>query len=116
MSAVAERPPALGTLRDRVQLLRRDMTPEPEGGHATVYIPLATVWARVRTLAPGWTQEAGARGAAASHTVVMRFRADLRPGDRVIYRGRKLEILGAEDLNGRRAFLNCRCREAQVAG
>lgn len=116
MSAEAERSPAIGTLRDRVQLRRRDMTLEGEGGHTTVYIPLATVWARVRALAPRQVQEAGARGATASHTVVMRFRADLSPGDRIVWRGRKLDILGAEDLNGRRAFLNCRCAETQVAG
>jgi head-tail adaptor len=51
-----------------------------------------------------------------SHSVVMRFRADLGPGDRIVYRGRNLDVVTAGDLNGRRAYLSCACTETSVAG
>lgn len=45
-----------------------------------------------------------------SHSVVIRFRSDVRPGDRFVYRGRLLEVVDPTDLNGRRVYLNCTCR------
>lgn len=114
MSAAAL--PALGTLTDRVQLQRKTAVSEPEGGQAVVWTPLGTVWSRVRPVSARLTSYADGRTALVSHTVVMRFRTDLGPGDRVVYRGRALEIVSAEDLNGRRAFLGCACTEPALAG
>jgi head-tail adaptor len=53
---------------------------------------------------------------AISHAVVLRFRADLGPGDRIVYRGRNLDVVSAADLNGRRAYLSCACSETHVTG
>lgn len=108
--------PPIGTLRDRVQLQRKDMSAEAEGGHTILYVPLATVWARVTSLKGHISREADSRGADISHSVVMRFRTDVGPGDRVLYRGRALEILSADDLNGRRAYLSCACAERKITG
>lgn len=108
--------PALGTLTDRVQLRRRDTVAEAEGGHSMVFVPLATVWARVRALSARSSVLADAQAVAASHSVVMRFRTDLKPKDRLIFRGRVLDVLAAEDMNGRRAYLRCLCAETAVTG
>ena len=45
--------PPIGTLTDRVQIRRKEMTGEAEGGFSTLHVPLATVWARVRSLSEG---------------------------------------------------------------
>lgn len=108
--------PAIGTLRDRVQLQRKDSAAEPEGGHAVTFVPLATVWARVHALTGRETRQADGKSATVSHTVVLRYRTDIVPGDRMIYRGRALEIISAEDLNGRRAYLSCACTETRQVG
>lgn len=108
--------PAIGTLTDRVQLLRRDMTEDDGGGHLTVYVPLATVWSRVRAVSGRAGQAADGRTVTISHTCVMRFRNDVKPGDRLVYRGRRLDVVTAGDLNGRRAYLSCACSETQVTG
>lgn len=108
--------PPLGTLRDRVQIQQKQMVTEADGGHAVIYFPLATVWARVASLEGRQGRAADSRTAETSHAVVMRFRKDLRPGDRIVYRGRPLEILSANDLNGRRAYTSCACAERRVAG
>ena len=106
--------PAIGALRDRVRLFHKDMMAEPEGGNQSVYMPLATVWARVHTRPAGRSEFADARGTATTHTVVMRFRTDLAAGDRITCRGRVLDVLSVEDLNGKRAFITCACAETTV--
>ncbi len=113
MSAAA---PALGSLTDRVQLKSREMTPEDDGGHSAIYVPLATVWGRVRSLSGRAGQSADGRAVTISHAVALRFRTDVGPGDRIVYRGRNLEIVSAADLDGRRSWLSCLCSETVVTG
>lgn len=92
---MSERLPPIGTLPDRVVLERATS----EG-----FAPLATVWARVRRLS--------APAGSPSHSVVVRFRTDLREGDRIMHRGKPLSILSVGDINGRRAYLSIACDEA----
>lgn len=113
---MSERVPAVGTLTDRVQLRRREMLPESEGGHAALFVPTASVWARVRSLAGRQGASTDGRAVSVSHTVVLRFRNDVAPGDRIVYRGRSLDVVSAADLNGRRAYLSCLCSETSVTG
>lgn len=113
---MSETIPPLGTLTDRVVLKRRTTTDEDEGGEVALFSPLATVWARVRRLGARAAMEADGRGQTLTHAVVLRFRSDLRPGDRIAYRGTDLEVLAASDLNGRRAYLSCQCSERVVTG
>jgi SPP1 family predicted phage head-tail adaptor len=114
---LAETPvPALGSLRDRVQIRRRDVVDDGQGGSVTTYFPLATVWARVRQLSSRQGQAADGRVSAITHSVVLRHRTDIGPGDRLVYLGRNLDVVGADDLNGRRAYLSCTCSETAVTG
>jgi SPP1 family predicted phage head-tail adaptor len=82
--------PPLGTLTERVQLQRRETESEDEGGQVAVFTTLATVWARVRRLSARQAFESDARGQDVTHSVVFRFRSDLKPGDRIVYRGNVL--------------------------
>jgi SPP1 family predicted phage head-tail adaptor len=109
-------PPAVGMLRERVAFTRRQTVREPGGGHALSFSPVATLWARVTGLSVREGQRADARAATATHSVVLRFRDDVLPGDRLRWRERVLEVVGVEDLDGRRAFLACRCVEQAVLG
>ncbi len=59
---------------------------------------------------------ADGRTVAISHSVVLRFRNDVSPGDRIVYRGRNLDVVSAADLNGRRAYLSCACSETSFTG
>ena len=113
---MSEAVPPLGTLTDRVTLQRKIVSDEPEGGAVAVYSTLSTVWARVRQLSARSAYAEDARGQSISHAVVMRFRTDLKPGDRIVYRGRTLEIAALTDINGRRAYLSCQCSERAVTG
>lgn len=108
--------PQIGGLTDRVQLQRRTTTAEDEGGHAVLYVPLMTLWARVKAVGGGRSVAADGRGVEMTHTVVIRHRSGVFAGDRFLYRGRHLEVLSAEDISGRKKFLACRCVERQVTG
>lgn len=113
---MSEAAPALGSLTDRVSFQRRETTGEDEGGHAVFFVPVTALWARVRALTSRQVNEADARGVAVTHSVVVRFRTDVKAGDRFGYRGRWLSVVSSGDLNGRRAWLSCACVETGVVG
>ena len=108
--------PPIGTLTDRVQLKRRESVGDGGGGHERLYVPVTSLWARVRSLSGRQGTNADGRAVAISHSVVLRFRSDVSPGDRLVYRGRNLEVVSSADLNGRRAYLSCACSETSFTG
>ena len=91
-------------------------TSEIEGGTSHAFITVSALWARVRVLSARMLMAGDGRAAQASHSVVVRFRSDISVGDRFGYRGKWLEVVGANDLDGRRTWLSCQCMERQVAG
>lgn len=113
---MSEALPAIGMLTERIELRRRVVTDEAEGGSTALYATLATVWARVRQLGARADMLSDGRGQTITHAVVLRHRNDLRAGDRIAWRGRTLEVLAAADLDGRRVFLSCQCSERVVTG
>ncbi|MCD7059490.1 phage head closure protein [Pelagibacterium xiamenense] len=108
--------PPVGTLRDRVQLQSRQTAVDAGGGHEAIYVPLNSVWARVTSRSARFAAISDGRAAASSHVVVVRYRSDLKPGDRIVYRGRRLDVVSTEDINGRKAYLACLCNETAMVG
>ena len=89
------RTPALASLRDRVQLrCIATSARDDEGGTTTTFVPLATVWARVRQLTARQGDSADGRAVLLTHSVVLRYRTDLVPGDRLVYRRPQPRTLG----------------------
>lgn len=113
---MSEPRPSIGMLTDRIAFARREATAEPEGGHGVVYVPVATLWGRVRSISSRYSGDADARGVTISHMVVLRFRTDVKPGDRLSTRGRHFFVERAEDIDGRRAFIACACSETVITG
>jgi len=108
--------PSLGSLSERIELQSKVQTIDAVGGHLQTFNALATVWARV-VFSNGAIADIGdARSARISHTITIRFRSDIGPGDRVIYRSEPLEIISANDLNGRKAYLVLKCSKIQATG
>ena len=108
--------PQIGSLSDRVELQSRQSVVEDAGGHGAMFVPITSLWARVRALATRPDTRRDGRGFVVSHAVVVRFRTDIAVGDRFIWRGRLLEIVGATDLDGRRTWLSCTCNETGFIG
>lgn len=108
--------PLIGELGDRVELQRRTVLSEDEGGHAVYFVPAGTLWARVRALGASRRLAADGRGIEASHSVVIRHCSGVAPGDRFLFDGRKLEVVSTEPIGGRKHFLGCRCLERRTTG
>lgn len=108
--------PPIGSLTDRVELKKRESVSDQAGGHERMFVPVSQLWARVRSLSGRQGVNADGQAVAISHSVVLRFRTDVGPGDRIVYRGRNLDVVSAADLNGRRAYLSCACNETSFTG
>ncbi len=108
--------PPIGTLRERVQLLAKNMVDDGAGGHVVTYSPIATVWANVGSNNGREVLLADANNVSTSYVVLLRFRNDLSAGDRIIYRSKTLEVIFVNDLNGHKAYLKCLCSEIKVIG
>lgn len=106
----------IATLNQRVSIEQRSEALMPEGGHAVVFVPVATVWARVHARPGAFQIESDARASGATHQIVLRHRRDVSPGDRFVWGARKFEILWAEDLEGKTTFLTCGCTETRGIG
>lgn len=113
---MSEKTPPLGTLRDRIELFSKQTLIDADGGQDVSFVPLGTIWARVAAAVPRRAELADGVATAVTHTAVVRYRIDLKPGDRLTWRGRTLDIVGAEDLNGRGAYTVLKCTETTTAG
>ena len=108
--------PHLGALRERVELKQTTQSIDSAGGHADSFASLGFVWAEISMTSGSLALSADARNSKITHTIIIRFRTDLKPGDRIEYRGAELEVISAEDLNGRRAYLKVLCSRFTVTG
>jgi len=108
--------PALGTLRERIELFRKDQSVDLAGGNVEAFVSLGSVWAKVEQKNGTISAIADARSVGIYHNITIRFRTDLNPGDRIIYRSQNLEVISASDLNARKAYLVLKCSQIQVTG
>ncbi len=108
--------PSLGALRERVELKQTAQAIDDAGGHTDSFTSLGMVWAEVKTASGTLDLSGDARNSKISHAIILRFRNDLKPGDRVIYRDEELEVISAQDLNGRAAYLKVLCTQLKIVG
>lgn len=97
-----------GTLRDRVTIQRRDSY-LGQWGHESAWRDVATVWAEVKATggAEGF-KDKGIDGRT-GYVIRLRYRADVKSTDRMIYRGSVLDLVSVVDPDGRRRALECVC-------
>ena len=102
---------SIGALRHRVVLEAETRTPDGGGGAVLAWAPVTEVWAAVRPLTGGESVVAEAVAGRVTHLVTIRFRSDVEPAMRFRLGTRVLAIAAAFDLDERRRFLACHCRE-----
>jgi SPP1 family predicted phage head-tail adaptor len=91
-----------GTLRERITIQAQSTSGSQEWGPSLAWGDVATVWASVE--AAESSEDFGQKGTATatSYTVRIRYRADVTPACRLVWRGRTLDIVGVIDVGGRR--------------
>jgi SPP1 family predicted phage head-tail adaptor len=83
-----------GRLRQRVQLQRRTTVTDERGGSADVWTTYACTWADVRPVRGRDFVAAAQPQATFDCMVVMRWRTDVLPADRVLWGAQPLEVVG----------------------
>lgn len=102
---------AIGALRHRVVLETETRTPDGGGGAALDWAPVAELWAAVRPLAGGESVAAEAVAGRLTHLVTIRYQPGVEPAMRFRLGPRILAIAAVLDVDERRRFLACHCRE-----
>lgn len=75
-------------------------------------ITRCTVWAKVLPLAGKIQDETPARENSVTYRVTVRYRADIKPDDEIVWRGRRLKITTPPfDLESRRCWTQFECSE-----
>lgn len=107
--------PTVGALNQRVQIQRVSNTRDDMGGMIQSWATIATVWAEVKPISAGEQFRRQQIQASASHKVTIRYRNDLLPSDRIVWRNRTFQLKGEMNEDQRRRFSTWACEELQVA-
>lgn len=91
------------------------------GQESTEWVYVKAVWAEIKPITGREKMRAGAVEMTITHTVAIRFDADLEPltdmdGLRIAYSGRILAIKSAIDLNEERKWIVLDCEEGTFSG
>ncbi|MCB1497955.1 MAG: phage head closure protein [Bauldia sp.] len=100
-----------GLLRHRLVIESAAGAPDGAGGEAVTWDTFATVWARIAPTASGEEIVAGHLSGIVSHTITMRYRADIAGGMRALHRGRIFRILVVTDPDERRRYIVAKAEE-----
>lgn len=103
---------SIGDLKDRVVIQQNTTTADTQGGRASSWGTLATVWASVRGSAATESIAGAKVGSVGSYDVVMRYRADVTPLMRLSWTpylgsAKTLQILGVQPAGRDRIALTC---------
>jgi SPP1 family predicted phage head-tail adaptor len=94
-----------GELRERVTIRRTTETPNEYGTLVPADTDIATVWALVRPMSGGERDASRQVEASADYLIVMRYRADVRATDTLIWRGYAFNIRFIKDRGPRSLYL-----------
>lgn len=98
-------------MRERLVLERSVGTPDGAGGHMYEWTPVASLWGEVIPLSGSRMRAFDRMNNLVSYRVHLRFRCDVRPGMRLLWGDRLLDVQAAFDPDGRRHILECLCQE-----
>ena len=94
-----------GKLRQSVSLQRQESAPDGAGGWTTEWVEYATVRAHLEALSSRERMEADRLDNPVRYRGYIRWRDDVHPNHRVLFRGRAYNIEGAYDPDLRRRYL-----------
>lgn len=100
-----------GMLNRRVTIEQVTSTRDEVGGQVETWSTLVTVWAEVRQKSASerfYRQQVAAQ---ATHTITIRWRADITTKHRVVYNGRRFVIRGVTDVDDGRQWMDLACEE-----
>lgn len=94
-----------GDLDQRIELQRLTRTADGGGGYSETWTTYDTVWAKVEPLSGRERYHAQQTQASANYRVTIRYRDDVSPADRILWRGRVMNIRFPADAGPRNPWL-----------
>ena len=107
--------PSPGDLRERVQVQRVTNTRDSMGGIIESWSTIATLYAMVEPMRAGEQFRRQQIQADADWKVSIRYRGDIHPADRLVWRTRTMQVVGMTNDDMRRRFSIIACKELQVS-
>lgn len=95
----------IGELRERITIERAATADDGAGGETVSWSSYATIWAKVQPVRGREEVRLGRLSSVETYLVVIRHRTDLSELDRVVWRGKTLNIRTMQDRDMDRAFL-----------
>ncbi len=105
----------IGELRHQVVLQRRSEVLDAGGGVNLIWLDIADLWAAVTPLGGGESVQAMRLQPVQNFVIRLRYRDDITPADRLLFKQRVLNIRSVRNVSERSQWLECRCEEG-VAG
>jgi SPP1 family predicted phage head-tail adaptor len=100
-----------GLLRDKVTVERLTLTPDGIGGSTQTWATLYQPWAAIYP-ATGWEKMAGMQlESPITHTIYIRYNADIKARDRIVHRGRVFNIRSVAIIEEYRIFMELKAEE-----
>jgi SPP1 family predicted phage head-tail adaptor len=96
----------IGNLCERVTILLQQVLDDGVGGQSRTFTELVPAWAQVLPTRPGDLEPvAEAAAGVQGYRITIRYRGDIGINNRIDWNGRRLNVLAAADMTGRRKFL-----------
>jgi SPP1 family predicted phage head-tail adaptor len=95
----------IGELNQRIKIERDTPVGDGMGGQDKAPHVLLTLWAKVRNKSVRELLASQQIAAVATVVFVIRWRNDLKPSDRIIWKGIRYNIVGPLDSNNRQPFM-----------
>ena len=96
-----------GQLRTEMTMQNAVETPDGSGGFVVTWVDIAIVWCAIDALSPRTESFGGRQIDEASHRVTMRYRGDVKPGQRLVGQNASYRIQLTSDLDGTGRYLTC---------
>lgn len=94
-----------GKMDQRIELQRLDRIPDGGGGYSEEWATYAEVWAEVLPLSGRERYQAQQTAASANYRIRIYNRPDVLPADRIVWRGKIMNIRFPADAGPRELFL-----------
>lgn len=98
-------------LKHRITIEQPVYTTDAAGGGTTIWTPLATVWAEIRTRSGRERLFAGKLEASSTHTITLRYRSDVTEKMRISFDGRLFNIRRVENVDAADVLLELAVEE-----
>jgi len=100
-----------GMLREPITIQRKMAASDGMGGQAIQWVSLSTTRAYVKPLSGREALQAMQLQASVTHRIMIRYRSDLTTADRILMRGKPLQIRAIINVEMRNRWLELSCDE-----